>query len=226
MRYAVFDWDNTVRDGYTLFSWIDYLSKEGILESEIQICIKNMGIQYTNGIITHDQYANYACQEYTKAIKGKNVSLLTSKLANYMLIDQKKIFPFAKEVFKLLSEHHILSVVISGAPLFIIEKYQKEFFIDQIYAFVAQKNDGIYNGKIETNFGYNKEFVIRQLVNRYDEEPFMAFGDSWSDIPLLKSAKYPFCVFDNKKGIDQKNIIYIQNRISRKEIKNIIRSYL
>lgn len=226
MRYAVFDWDNTVREGYTLFSWIDYLSQKGILDSRIQICIKEMEIQYISGKITHDQYANYACQEYTKAIKGKNVSLITSELIEYMLIDEKKIFPFAKEVFKLLSEYHILSVVISGAPLFIIEKYQKNFGIEKIYAFSAQESDGFYNGEIETNFGYNKELVIEQLINKYNEKPFMGFGDSQSDIPLLKTAKYPFCIFDNEKGVRRENIVYIQNHISRKEINNIIMPYL
>ena len=38
-QYAVFDWDNTVRDGFTLFDWIDYLVNRGVLTEEIQVAI-------------------------------------------------------------------------------------------------------------------------------------------------------------------------------------------
>ena len=36
MDYALLDWDNTLRQGYTLFSWIDYLIEVGTVGSVVR----------------------------------------------------------------------------------------------------------------------------------------------------------------------------------------------
>ena len=36
MDYALLDWDNTLRKGYTLFTWMDYLIDIGVLESVVR----------------------------------------------------------------------------------------------------------------------------------------------------------------------------------------------
>ena len=36
MDYALLDWDNTLRKGYTLFTLMDYLINIGIIESEVR----------------------------------------------------------------------------------------------------------------------------------------------------------------------------------------------
>ena len=35
-KYALFDWDNTIRRGYTLYSWVEYLHQCNITSIYLQ----------------------------------------------------------------------------------------------------------------------------------------------------------------------------------------------
>ena len=57
MDYALLDWDNTLRQGYTLFSWIDYLIEVGTVGSVVREEIDYYIEEYLKDKISHDQLA-------------------------------------------------------------------------------------------------------------------------------------------------------------------------
>lgn len=59
-RYAVFDWDNTVRRGFTIFPWIDHLFEKGVFDDASHRSIQSLNERYRMGTITHDEYAGLA----------------------------------------------------------------------------------------------------------------------------------------------------------------------
>ena len=73
-KYALFDWDNTIRRGYTLYSWVEYLHQCNITSIHLQKKLEILKQQYIKSEITHDQYANKACAEYAKDLAGKKVN--------------------------------------------------------------------------------------------------------------------------------------------------------
>lgn len=222
MKYAIFDWDNTVRNGYTLFSWIDYLCQKRILNADLQRHIERLSFRYEAGYISHDMYAKQACFEYAEAIKGMNKTDLLSHLPSYMSTDRKNIFSFCKNVFQKLGELKIDIYIVSGAPSFIIEKYQKEFNIKKIFAFDVFSFNGRYTNVIKSNFGYNKKAAVRYLTAKYGEPPFVGFGDSESDISFLKVSRNPFCVYDKTRKLTLNDAIFIQNKMKGIEVESIL----
>ena len=70
MKYAVFDWDNTIRRGFTLFSWMDFLYEQRILDRKVHKKIEKVQRMYASGEMNHDDYAKIACEIYSESMKG------------------------------------------------------------------------------------------------------------------------------------------------------------
>lgn len=54
-KYALFDWDNTIRRGYTLYSWVEYLHQCNITSIYLQKKLEILKQQYIKSEITHVQ---------------------------------------------------------------------------------------------------------------------------------------------------------------------------
>lgn len=191
-KYALFDWDNTVRKGYTLYSWVDYLCECHVINPQIQDDLNKIEQKYKSGLITHDEYAREACELYSCVLKGVSRKKINDLANEYVKIDEQYIYNGIKKIFELLNQKKIDIIIISGAPTIIIGKYQKKFHFKQIYAFKEKITEGKFTGEVQYNYGFNKEKQVLKFIDHYGTCPYMAFGDSESDIPLLKYARYPF----------------------------------
>lgn len=223
MKYAVFDWDNTVRNGYTLFSWIAYLCDKGILPSKLMEKEYNLGQRYIEGVISHDEYADIACQYYANALSGLNIEILDQCMDEYMQFDVKAIFPFTEQIFSYLKQYNIKPIVISGAPERVIKTYKNRFNLFEVYAVKEQVNRTAFTGQIEYNYGHGKHMIMSELVHKYGS-PIFGFGDSSSDVALLKAAKYRICVYDKVPSINLNGMIFIRrNESGESALKKIRR---
>lgn len=218
-QYALFDWDNTVRNGYTLYSWTDYLCTHSIIDSYLQYELNQIKEQYGKKLITHDQYADIACSKYTKALKGLDFKTINDAVLDYMVYDRKYLFKNIIQLFEIFYKKNIDIIVISGAPSIILEKYKDEFHFKAIYAFKEQVSHGIFTGNVEYNYGFDKMKKILDLIKKYKTYPYIALGDSESDLPMLDYASYPFCINNTLLGRNYRNID--PNNISDEILKEI-----
>ena len=217
--YALFDWDNTVREGYTLFSWIDYLRNHSIIKPTFQDEIGAIQAQYKQHLITHDEYAEIACSEYANALTGIQGEVISKAIMDYMHYDCKHLFTNLGSLFDTLYSKGVDIIVISGAPLIVISQYLSKFHIKEIYAFKEKLSRGVFTGEVEYNYGFNKAAKVRELMEAYGNTPFIAFGDSESDLSMLNEAKYSFCVGDKLEGF--KHIKIISQRIPDNIIEEV-----
>lgn len=198
-EYAVFDWDNTVRDGFTLFDWIDYLIEQGILNDSIRAQIDEFSFRYSIKQISHDEYAHLACKVYAKEIRGFNYIELKNIARQYIARDRERIFGGMDTIFNLLHEKNIDIIIISGAPRIVLDNYKKDFHIRSVRAFKERVAKGYLNGQVAYNYGYNKYKAMMKLESEYGSKPLFGFGDSNSDIPILEEAIHAFS-FNNSIG--------------------------
>lgn len=208
-NYALFDWDNTVRKGYTLFSWVDYLISHGILDEKLHKRINQIDQDYRNSLITHDKYAEIACSEYAKALKGIPVKTINDSANSYHTLDKSFLFHNIHKLFALLSVSKIDIIIISGAPTMVLNTYKQDLCITEIFGFSEETIGNCFSGKVKNNYGYNKSDIVQQLITKYHTNPVFAFGDSESDIPMLEKAKYSFCIGDTLKN---PNYYYVKNQ--------------
>ena len=162
-RYALFDWDGTLREGYTLFEWIGFLRERGeILSARVLKRHDRLVADYREGRISHDVLARESCQNYEEGIRGTRVERYEA----------------------LRSEYHRYD-----APVDMIGAYFREYGIGEAYGHRLELRDGRLTGNALENCGFHKERKVRELAERFGCPPMLAAGDSDSDLPLLLAAK-------------------------------------
>ena len=114
-----------------------------------------------------------------------------------------------QDIFPFLKKNKIKIIIISGAQQELIELYEDELKIDKIYGVQFKVEKGIYTNQYQNNgLDDNKEQIVKQIRKDKENEILFAFGDSISDIPLLKVAKKSFINNTNTKFIELKNANY------------------
>jgi phosphoserine phosphatase len=118
-----------------------------------------------------------------------------------------------------------MTIIISGAPEFIIKAYISRFSIYEVFASkLKEDKNGIYTGEVSSNYGYDKGKVIDKLSNIcYKKKPLIAFGDSISDKEMLEKAKFKFiCVSsdENKESLNVKNSVNINVNDNIEDVVN------
>ena len=222
MNYALLDWDNTLRKGYTLFTWIDYLIDRGIIGNIVREEIEYYIKEYKKHEITHDQLAEVSCAVFSNSIKGMKKTILEQQLNNYMQEDNNNLYGFTSEIFNVLNDYEILPIIVSGAPRDILEKYRKKFKIYKIYGFVAEHNDGEFSGNVLFNYGYNKGIKVEEIYKKMGGFPKMAFGDSVSDFEMLHRAEKSVIVCENGKNPMFKADGIIEQNMPSLEVKRLL----
>ncbi len=211
-RYVLFDWDNTIRNGYTLDSWVYYLCRRFVLPSDLWDSLKQIKKAYEKKSITHDQYAEIACSQYMLALKDVRYDELRCFALEYLPYDREYLFYNIVSLFNKIYENDIDIIIVSGAPSIILELYKDDFHIKRIFALDGEVIDGAFSGKVKCNYGFDKQSVVHKIIDQYGNFPFMAFGDSTSDIPMLEHALYAFSINnimdqENYKCLESKNIL-------------------
>lgn len=222
MKYAVLDWDNTIRSGYTMFSLIDYLCKSSVLPLSIKISIDKLTAQYQSKEITHDQYAEFACIEFAQSLCGYAADQIIDCIQQYLNQDKECLFPFATTIFEFLYQNNIDPIIVSGAPICVLHNYADIFHIKKIYGFDIEQKNGIYTGKVKSNYGFNKGLILSKLIASYESPPYMGFGDSPSDYPLLQLSKHSFFIRKSQVDSPPKNIISLSPDMPTETVKSIL----
>ena len=188
-RYALFDWDGTLREGYTLFEWIEFLRQRGeILSAQMLRCHDRLVEDYRCGRISHDVLARESCLNYENGIRGTEIMRYERLRAAYHPYDRSRQLTFAPELFKWLRKKKIYPIVVTGAPVDMIGAYFSEYGIDEAYGHRLEVRDGRLTGKALENCGFHKEKKVKELAARFGGPPVLAAGDSDSDLPLLLAA--------------------------------------
>lgn len=60
------------------------------------------------------------------------------------------------------------------------------------------------------NYGFNKSKKVQELIEQYGIYPFLAFGDSQSDVPLLENSEYAICIGHGLKKSKYKYVNFNQ----------------
>ena len=195
IKYAILDFDYTLREGYGVYDFASFLFSKNFLDQEVLDKMNKQSSLYDLGELTHDELACIACEIFASGLRGKSLKEFESLAEEYIPAFRKDIYPFVDEVFAFMSQENIKPIIISGAPQILLKRLQKPYNLFEIYGFECESIDGILTGNVKNNYGYNKEKITNELIEKYGL-PYIGIGDSDSDIYFIKKSKYSIFIGD------------------------------
>ena len=199
MKYALLDWDNTLRKGYSLFSWCNFLVEKAIIDKASLDSINLIKQKYENRLISHDDFAKISCEIFGDYLQGISLKKIASLEKEFIDVFKKDLFSFSKGILNYLENNNYKIIIVSGAPKSLIEQCIADNNNVTVFGLEFETNNNKYTGLVKRNYGFNKNEIVDFLIAKYGK-PSIAFGDSSSDIYMLNEAeKSVLVVLDQMK---------------------------
>lgn len=208
VKLAVFDIDNTLREGYTLKDFATLLLQEDHFKEsayrgleEIERLFK--GIDYT-------KFAQGWVFHYAHGVKGQPVKKV-EEIADEYARHHLNLFPFSRDLIQFVTEEGFVPVAISGSPYEPIKALCNSLGITEVFAtrFLTQNGFFLADGIMTTYIAdkskktayewacYNIKLRQNNFDLQIDHSHSLGFGDSEHDISFLEEVGYPVAVRPN-----------------------------
>ncbi len=205
---AFFDIDGTLTDGFTIYSFAEFLYKKGHFRASCFDLMQQDKATYQGSERTEQDYHSFAVklvEHYAQGLRDQpadyirslSTSFLESALQNQ--IADYKVHGFAAALVRMMNPI-ATTIAISGSPeesLFPLVTY---LGFQELNSTLIGIEQGLYTGQVVRNLAIGKS--KRQLVGTYlvDEvslETSFAFGDSIQDVPVLEAVGNAFVMGGN-----------------------------
>ena len=194
---AIFDLDNTILNGDSDYSWINFLIEKRLVDKdEYERKNKYFYDQYYQGKLNYDEWAEFALT----TIKGKKPEEIEDVLSKFLReIIEPMINIYA---LKLLHDHthnNDIMLLASATNSVIVEPIAKRLGFKNIVSTEVEIIDEIYTGKVlgipalsEGKLIKVKEWMLQNNIESFDNTSF--YSDSINDLPLLAAVNKPVAV--------------------------------
>lgn len=188
-RVAVFDWDDTLHKGFTILPWCDFLYSRGLFERRSIREIKRLFTAYHHGTIGYAELCAATALTYAEGIAGSEVEQAVATASHFVQNGDTGLHRFAVRILRLLQKLGIGSVVVSGAPLEVLQEYAKKYPVSRMFGLEISRSDGLFAAKVRANYGLRrkKAAAMREILGT--SKVLFAVGNSAEDFPLLRSAE-------------------------------------
>jgi len=193
-KYALFDVDYTLYDGYSAIDFQHYVLDTGFCDKSYNGKQEKIYQQYKNGEITYTQGARAALDLQAETLTGKNVQDVAEQCKNF-IESGHKIYPFVKELFSYLKKEGFTIVLISGSYIQIIEVIAKLLGADLCFASELDIVNNHYSGTVKRMMNDEEKSIQLQAVLKDHSDIFsLGFGDTTGDIFMLSEVDKAFVV--------------------------------
>jgi HAD superfamily hydrolase (TIGR01490 family) len=194
---AIFDLDNTILNGDSDYSWINFLIEKRLVDKdEYERKNKYFYDQYYQGKLNYDEWAEFALTTI-KGKKPEEIEDILSKFLNEVIEPMINIY-----ALKLLHDHthnNDIMLLASATNSVIVEPIAKRLGFKNIVSTEVEIIDEIYTGKVlgipalsEGKFIKVKEWMLQNSIESFDNTSF--YSDSINDLPLLAAVSKPVAV--------------------------------
>ncbi len=186
---AVLDWDGTLRHGFTLVDWSEWLALEtGLISSGSLQRLRELFSAYASDEMSYESLALEGPRAYAIGLRGVAVRAL--ELAATRFVEQDSgLAPFATPFFSLLRDHALGTVLVSGAPAVLLRRYPITAGVDEVIGLELRTQGGRCTGRLGRNPAPRraKRAIVRRLER--DSQLVLGVGDSPADAPILERAQ-------------------------------------
>lgn len=185
---ALLAWDNTLRPGWTLRAWVEWLERQGRFPPAAAHRITEAFDAHARGAIPHTSLARSVCHLYALGIAGNRVDEIGALALQFAAQDDVGMFAFVAPLLALLDRHGIDVAVISGAPEETLTAYRSRLRIGTVLGTVVETRSGVYLPRVSRNraTAEGMQAAVRTVQARF--RAVLAAGGSMSDEPLFEAA--------------------------------------
>ena len=207
---VIFDLDNTILNGDSDYSWINFLIEEGhVNQKEYELKNKYFYDQYHEGKLNYDEWAEFALS----TIKGKTPNQMTDLLSHFLnMVIEPMINIYALRLLHNHNHDNDIMLLASATNSVIVEPIAKRLGFKNVVATEVEVIDGIYTGKVfgRPALGEGKlikvtEWAASNGINNFEDTIF--YSDSINDLPLLSKVRTPKAVNpdDQLRALSEQN---------------------
>ncbi|MGI8425303.1 MAG: HAD family hydrolase [Actinomycetota bacterium] len=210
---CLFDWDGTLRRGITALDWMEFLTPLVPNARRSASDMKELLEDYRSGEVNYRHLVRKAAELYAKCIAEVAVEHVTSLADQFAQEDRRSLFDFVPSLLQRLHAKEIATVVVSGAPVEVLQAYRRMLPIDRIYGLVVERRNGYFTGSIQLNHGLmgkKREVVAALLAEGYTIK--LAAGNSTSDLPLLEHPERRFLISDEQEVREGVNASFVDTK--------------
>jgi len=199
---AIFDLDNTILNGDSDYSWINFLIDIDYVDKD-EYEKKNQYFydKYYEGKLDYDEWAEFALS----TIKGKRpeeIENLLNKFLSSVIEPMINIY-----ALRLLHNHYHnndVMLLASATNSVIVNPIAKRLGFENIVATEVEIVNGVYSGKFQNTpaLGEGKLQKVREWMRRNDFSDFKNttfYSDSINDLPLLSAVNKAVVVNPDNK---------------------------
>src|SRR5262249_13923990 len=124
--------------------------------------------------------------------------------------DTQYLCAFSSGLLSFLAEKGVEVVVVSGAPIEVLQEYKRIFPITTLHALELCTVNGEFLNEVLTNYGVaqTKYSIVNHFVKSEQRRIIFAAGNSSSDLPLLNAAPTGIIV-NNPSLVAQSRCLHI-----------------
>ena len=206
MRVAIFDFDGTLYKQETFQLMMDHLKKHPqyhIYYGQFFRSILPRFIAYKLKLYPESRMKERSMQIYMNALRQLSKQEISNYFAEIAEIMQQGFNEKVVEKFRKHQKDNVYTMLVSGAFTTLLELAVEKYPFDQIIGTVIP-----FNGQSLTDSktiyhiqGERKTEKIYQALNdqSIDWENSYAYGDSYSDLPVLQMVGHPIAVQPDKR---------------------------
>lgn len=224
----VADWDGTLRPGFMLKDWLDYLASVKVIEDKYPHIFDSELHKYKNNQKSYDEFAVAVLDLYAESMVGYEEKKIAAFAARFVRKDKGNLFDFVMPLIKRAKQKNVDFVVVSGAPGIVLREYADVLGIKRIFGVeVATDASGVFKNQFVSNMAgpVAKREVVEQLQAQ-GHRLTISLGDTISDAPLLEAARFPFVISNESRAKTSRLLREIAPIIAPSELMEELESIL
>ncbi|MFA5777260.1 MAG: HAD-IB family phosphatase [Parcubacteria group bacterium] len=191
-KYAFFDLDGTLYDGYTTSSFYLFLAEKGFTYKSIIEKHDEILKLFDSKKVDYKELCERAIVLSAEALKGKDRETV-SEWNRLFLEENGKFFSWVNNLLKLLKGRKYEIYLITGSINSSVKLIADYLGIKHSYSSELEIKNEVYTGKVNKFLHFDeKEKLIRSLVEDMENCDKIRFGDSTGDVNMLSNMDISF----------------------------------
>ncbi len=191
-KYAFFDIDYTIYDGYLASEFNQFMVASGHAVREIADQETRLKEEYLAGVIDYSKAARWALELTGDCLKGVSEDQALRWVDEFMA-GSHKIYSWVPQVMDELRDKSFSVCLVSAAPLPLVDVIAKRVGAAERYGTEYSVRDGAYTGKLAKVLNYmEKSDLVAWLIRESGGHGHVAFGDSVGDAGMLGEVDVAF----------------------------------